>query len=271
MTNFLIWFSKWIKDPKNQRNLTIFLALIVIILVQRCSPSHGEVNTLKQNLYAMNDSIRTYQTKNGQLIYEKGALIAESKTLKDYNRVLYEEIKYLKDHPITVIKTEVRIVEVPKYIPIYPGKPRYNDDGSKTQDFFWKYDTTYSDGNFRKLDGSFWVNVDSSLNLKTGPLHIKNDQIGMSLLTGLTENKKGQLEIFVTSKYPGFSVTKLDGALIDPATSDVLKKYFPPKRWALGFNAGVGPYFDPFNMRGGVGFQLGFSFQYNLVQWKFKK
>ena len=122
MTNFLIWFSKWIKDPKHQRNLAIVTALIVIILVQRCSPSHSEVNTLKQNLYAMNDSIRTYQTKNGQLIYEKGALIAESKTLKDYNRVLYEEIKYLKDHPITVIKTEVRIVEVPKYIPIYPQK-----------------------------------------------------------------------------------------------------------------------------------------------------
>ncbi len=271
MTNFLIWLREWIKDPKNQRNLTIVTALIVIILIQRCSPSQGEVNTLKQNIWAMNDSLRSYQTKNGQLIYERGAIIAEGKSLKDYNLALYNEIQYLKDNPIVVVKPEIRIIEIPKYIPIYPGKPRYNEDGSKTQDFFWNYDTTYSTGNYRKLDGSFWVNVDSSLNLKTGPMHIKNDQIGMSLLTGLTENKDGKLEIFVTSKYPGFSVTKLDGALIDPAKSDVLKKYFPPKRWALGFYGGFGPYVDPFNAKIGMGVQLGIGLQYNLLQWNFKK
>ena len=56
--------------------------------------------------------------------------------------------------------------------------------------------------------------------------------------TGFTENKDGLLEIFVKSDYPGFKVSKLDGALIDPKKSNVLKKYFPEKRWGLGVYCG---------------------------------
>jgi hypothetical protein len=271
MTNFLIWLNEWIKDPKNQRNLTIVVALIVIILMQRCSPSKSEMNTLQQNVFALNDSLRSYQTRNGRLIYEQGALIADKKSLKDYNEKLYAEIQYLKDHPIVVLKPEIRIVEIPKYIPVYPGNPVYNADGTKTQDFFWKYDTIYSEGNYRNIEGSYTINVDSLLNLKTSPLHIKKDLTGVSLTTGLTENRDGKLEIFVTSKYPGFEVSRLDGALIDPAKSDILKKYFPPKRWALGFYGGFGPYIDPFNQKIGMGAQIGIGLQYNLIQWNFRK
>jgi hypothetical protein len=102
-------------------------------------------------------------------------------------------------------------------------------------------------------------------------MHISRDEFAMSLTTGLTENKDGLLEIFVTSKYPGFSVTDLNGSLIDPAKSDVLKKYFPPKRWALGVYGGYGVYFDPAKIRVGTGIQLGIGIQYNIFQWNFKK
>jgi hypothetical protein len=271
MTNFLIQLREWIKNPKHQRNLTIVLAIIVVLLIRRCSPSQGEINSLKQNVFALNDSIRTYKTKNGQLIYEKGAIISENGSLKDYNRALYEEIKYLKDNPIVVIKPEIKIVEVPKYIPIYIKDPIKNSDGSITRTLDWSYDTTYSIGNFRKIYGDFKATVDSSLNLTTSPMHISRDEFGMALTTGLTENKEGLLEIFVTSKYPGFSVTNLDGSLIDPAKSEVLKKYFPPKRWAIGVYGGFGPYIDPFNVKIGMGVQLGIGLQYNIIQWNFKK
>lgn len=264
MTNYL-------KDPKTQRNLLLIAVVVLIFCLRSCGPSKGELNTMNQNLFALNDTLRSYKTKTGQLIYEKGALIADKSSLEKYNKALSDEIKNLKDHPVVVIKPEIRIVEVPKYIPVYIKDSTKNEDGSITRSLEWAYDTTYSEGNFRKLKGDFRATVDSNLNLSTTPMHINRDEFGMSLTTGLTENKKGLLEIFVTSKYPGFSVTNLDGALIDPAKSKVLKKYFPPKRWAVGVFAGYGICYDPTNLQISRGIQLGVGIQYNLFQWNFKK
>jgi hypothetical protein len=261
----------WLKDIKNQRNVLLVAVIVLILLMRGCGSSQSEVNTLRQNNFALTDSIRTYKTKNGELIYEKGALISESKSLKEINKDLADAIKYLKDHPIIVLKPEIRIIEVPKYVPIYIKDPVKNSDGSITRTLEWSYDTTYSKGNYRMLKGDFKATVDSLLNLTTTPMHINKDEFGMSLTTGLTENKKGLLEIFVTSNYPGFSVTKLDGALIDPRESQVLKKYFPPKKWAIGVYGGYGFYADPINSRFGTGAQLGIGLQYNIIQWNFRK
>ena len=271
MTNFLIWFREWIRDPKHQRNLTIVLAIVIILLMRRCSPSDAEVNTLKQNVFSLNDSIRTYKTKTGELIYEKGALIAENGNLKSLNSKLAEDIKYLKDHPIVVIKTEIIIKHDTIEIPVYITNPVWNEDGSVTRDLKWKYEKDFGKGNSRKLSGEIKVTVDTSMNLTSTPVHITTDEFSLAITTGMTENKDGLLEIFVKSDYPGFSVSSLDGALIDPKKSDVLKKYFPPKRWALGVYGGIGPYLDPFNQKVGVGIQLGVGLQYNIIQWNFKK
>jgi hypothetical protein len=271
MTNFLIWFREWIRDPKHQRNLTIVLAIVIILLMRRCSPSDAEVNTLKQNVFALNDSIRTYKTKTGTLVYEKGALISENGNLKNLNKGLSDEVKYLKDHPIVVIKTEIIIKHDTIKIPVYISNPIYHSDGSVTRELTWKYEKDFGKGNSRKLSGKLDVTVDTSMNLTSTPVHITTDEFSLAITTGLTENKDGLLEIFVKSDYPGFSVSSLDGALIDPKKSDVLKKYFPPKRWALGVYGGVGPYLDPFNQKVGVGIQLGVGLQYNIIQWNFKK
>ena len=102
-------------------------------------------------------------------------------------------------------------------------------------------------------------------------MHITTDEFGMSLITGLTENKDGLLEIFIKSPYPGFKVTSIDGALIDPNESEVIKKYFPPKRWAIGFYGGYGIYYDPLKISAGSGLQIGIGLQYNILQWNLKK
>jgi hypothetical protein len=271
MTNFLIWFSKWIKDPKNQRNLIIVIALIIILLLHRCGPSTSVVNTGKQNVAALNDTIRYYKTKNGQLVYEKLALISENGDLKKLNAKLADDIKYLKDHPIVVIRTEIIIKHDTIEVPVYITNPVWNEDGSVTRDLKWKYEKDFGKGNSRKLSGEIKVTVDTAMNLTSTPVHITDDEFSIAITTGITENKDKLLEIFVKSDYPGFKIKSLDGALIDPKKSDVLKKYFPPKRWALGFNAGFGPYVDPFNRRIGMGAQLGISLQYNIIQWNFKK
>ena len=101
-------------------------------------------------------------------------------------------------------------------------------------------------------------------------MHITTDELGISLTTGLTENGDF-LEIFVKSTYPGFTPTSINGSLIDPTKSEVIKKYFPPKKWAIGVFVGYGVYFDPMNIRVGNGLQIGLGLQYNILQWNFKK
>jgi hypothetical protein len=271
MTNFLIWFRDWIKDPKNQRNLTIIIAIIIILLMRSCSPSKGEINSLKQNVFALNDSIRTYKTKTGILVYEKGALITENGNLKSLNKGLSDEVKYLKDNPIVIIKTKIVIKHDTIEVPVYISNPVWNEDGSVSRELKWSYDKDFGKGNSRKLSGKIDVTVDTSMNLTSTPVHITDDEFSIAITTGLTENKDGLLEIFVKSDYPGFNVSELDGALIDPKKSDVLKKYFPPKKWSLGLYTGFGPYVDPFNSKIGMGVQMGVGLQYNLIQWNFKK
>jgi hypothetical protein len=63
--------------------------------------------------------------------------------------------------------------------------------------------------------------------------------MGFSFVTGLREKDKS-LEIFVTPKYPGMTITSMEGAIIDPHKSEVLKKMFPQKKWSVGPFAGVG-------------------------------
>ena len=271
MIKFFNWFREWIRDPKHQRNLTIVIAIIIILLMRRCSTSDGDINTLRQNVFALNDSIRTYKTKTGSLVYEKGALISENGNLKNLNKGLSDEVKYLKDNPIVIIKTKIVVKHDTIEIPVYISAPIYNQDGSVSSELKWSYDKDFGNGNSRKLSGKIDITIDTAMNLTSTPVHITNDEFSIAISTGLTENKDGLLEIFVKSDYPGFSVNSLDGALIDPKKSEVLKKYFPPKRWALGVYGGFGPYIDPFNAKIGMGVQIGIGLQYNLIQWNFKK
>jgi len=264
--------TDWLSDAKNQRNLIILIAAIVIILMRSCGPSSSEVNTLTQNVSALNDSVRTYRSKNGDLIFKKDALIAENGSLKSLNTDLDKEVKNLKDNPIVVVHTVIKIVHDTIKIPISIGVGVWNADSSAiTRDLTWTYEKEYSKGNYQKLSGDFTAKVDTSLNLTASPMHINIDEFGVSMYTGLTENKNGLLEIYANSDYPGFSITNLDGALIDPAKSEILKKYFPPKKWAIGVYTGYGIYIDPSLYRIGSGFQIGIGIQYNILQWNWKR
>ena len=258
------------KNYKQQRNLILILALIVIIMMRACSNSSSEENTLRQNIFALNDSIRSYKDKTGQLVYEKGSLISENGDLKSLNKDLYNEVKDLKDKPLVAIKTVFKVKHDTVKIPIIINDPIYLNDGSVKRDLNWNYEKTFSKNNYRKLSGKFSLTIDSLKNLYTDSMHITTDEIGMSFTTGLTENGD-YLEIFVKSPYPGFKPLEMSGSLIDPKKSEVLQKYFKPKKWSLGIYGGYGVYFNPKSFDIGNGVQLGVGVQYNILQWNFKK
>lgn len=263
---------EWLKDIKNQRNLLAGILFVIIFFsFKNCNNQQTIQNTYDQNIAALIDSIRSYETENGDLIYQKSAFISENGSLKNLNRELSDEVKWLKDNPIVIVKTKTVIKSDTIKVPIETTYPGNWNGRIFTQNFNWKVDREYSEGNYRRMIGDFDVSVDTNYLLSISPLRLTSDELGIAFTTGLTENKNGLLEIFVKSDYPGFKPTSLDGALIDPSKSKVLKKYFPPKRLGLGIYGGYGLYGDLQNNQIGRGIQIGVGIQYNLIQWNFKK
>jgi len=255
-----------------QRNILVIVLIILLFLfIRSCSGSSSQLNTLNQNIFTLNDSIRTYRDDNGKLVYEKGVLISENGNLNSLNSNLSKEVKYLKDNPIVIIRPVISITHDTTYIEIKSTSPGKWDGNTFTKNFEWDLSNKYSSKNYRLLEGNFDVNIDSSFNISTSKMSITKDEFNIELSTGLTENKDGILEIFVKSDYPGFKPSKLDGALIDPKDSDVLKKYFPPKKWAIGVYGGYGVGLNPVTLLPVTGVQIGIGLQYNILQWNFKK
>jgi len=273
---WLVWqLIDYLKTPKGQRN-ALFIALVVVLFFMFRSCGGDSVDKLKyeQNISSLRDSVRTYQTKNGDLVSEKMALIIEKDELKKYSDELLKEIEYLEDDPIVITKVVTEIVHEISYI-----KPEldtngiiYNADSTiKYTPFKWDIDSTYSEGNYRKIGGEYTISVDTNQNIKTKDFVILNDEIGLSFTTGLTENDDDKVEIFITSKYPNFKAVKIDGALFDPRESKVIKKFFPPKRWGVGVYGGYGVYVDPTKFTAGTGLTFGVGISYNPFQWKGRK
>lgn len=263
----------YIKTPKGQRNILIVALVLAIIFLKGCGnkgASEADVVKYEQNITALQDSVRTYKAKNGDLVYEKAALITESKELGKYNKELAAEVKNLKDNPIVIIKYKTKIVHDTLWLTpdIDSNNITWNADSTvKIVPFKWSDSTGYAPDNYRTLAGTYIIQVDTSLNVTTQSFAITKDELGITFTTGITENKNGLLEIFIKSPYPGFKPIAIDGALIDPRESDVIKKFFPPKRWSLGPYVGYGVYVDPSKSTIGHGVQLGIGIQYGIFQW----
>ena len=272
--NILTTILNYCKTPEGQRNFLIVCVIILVIFFRGCGTGNNIDDIMyKQNIAALNDSIRTYKTTNGKVISEKLALLVKHNKLKQLNSELAKEVKYLKDNPITITKIEYVVQHDTTEIPVYidTSKTIYLRDSTAVKLFAdWNFDTTYSLGNYRKLSGDFNVIADTGLNIDLTNFRISNDVIGLSLITGITESDKDMIEIFVRSDYPGFKATKIEGAFFDPRKSKVIRKFFPPKKWSLSVYCGYGIYFDPFNVSFGTGVQLGAGFTYNIVGWNFK-
>lgn len=263
---------KWLSNVVNQRNLLLLIIVgFLIFNFGLCNRNNTQQKTYEQNIAALTDTIRSYESKTGKLIFERAAFISENNSIKNLNSKLYDEIQHLNDNPIVVIKTNTVVVRDTVEIPILSKDSITWTDTEYTQNFNWVSREDFDDNNYRLIEGNFDVLVDSAYQISTSKMRLTRDELGISLTTGLTENRDGLLEIFVRSDYPGFQPTTLDGALIDPGKSEVLKRYFPPKKWSLGAYAGYGVYVDPINSTQGTGVSIGLGIQYNLIQWNFKK
>jgi hypothetical protein len=221
------------------------LAILCMLLFKQCGDAADlkkELEIQSMNLDALKDSVRVQKNKLGEDVYVKKTLLATKENLEKLNKDLAKELDVMKGKVITIqkiaAKTKVDTQYVPTYVTIHEG-------GEHSLD--WKFDTTFSVGNYRKFSGNSFFRIDT-INHKIipGKTRINQDEMGFSFVTGIREKDKA-LEIFVTPKYPGMVITDIEGAIIDPHKSEVLKSMFPNKRWSVGPYAGVG-------MSAGVGF-----------------
>ena len=90
----------------------------------------------------------------------------------------------------------------------------------------------------------------------------------MSFTTGITESNDDEIEIFIKSDYPGFTPSDIQGAVIDPRKSEVISKYFPPKRWGISPYVGYGIYGDLQKGTFGHGINIGIGITYDIIQWE---
>jgi len=243
-------------------NQIVFIAAIVLALLffKQCgtiSNLKQDLNNEKQNTEALSDSIVKYQDKSGTWSYEKGVLVADKKRLKELNKELYDEVEKEKGKVLMLSSALANINNKPgDTIYIDNEVIKYMDGmyGLK-----WELDTTYNSTSKRVLAGESKFNVSKSGAITSFGTKLFKDETYFKLVTGLKEQKDGTLKIFVKSDFPGFNITDLEGAIVDPKEfSSTSKK----KHWTFGPNVSIG-----FDSDLNKSIYLGIGVQYSIIRF----
>jgi hypothetical protein len=240
--------------------LTLGLVLMVFLNLKQCNDkkSMKAANDLyAYNLKALNDTVRTERNKSEQLEYTKTSLIAGNGSLKELNKSLDSEAKKQKGKVIYIQASNGVIWNTtPSTI---TGNVTFSDTTFTVAGLM---DVYYDSSNYRSFKVMSTLKIDSARKITLLKTELVKDSLGFNIITGLQEEGKS-LRIFIRSDYPGLVFTKIDGALIDPKKSDVIKSFFPNKKWSMGPQVGIG-----INSQMKTCLYIGFGIQYNLINLK---
>jgi len=259
MKSILINIFEWIKKNPSFFML-ITIVVLIMLLVSQCNKKNYYKNINEQNLNYYTDSLRIEKNKVGDLEYKHNILIADKKTLEDKNKDLFDELQKEKGNVKIIIKYQTVIVHDTIRIKDTIIK---NADG--TYDLKWEYVEyfTKDSANYQMLDGLSNFKLDTTKKpikpISLGTMITKN-VIGLNIVTGIDKNMKtGAYEIFVRSNYPNFTISKLDGAIVDPKMiNDIVGK----KKFGVGPNisVGIGANFKP-------SIYIGIGLQWNIIRF----
>jgi len=198
---------------KNNKVATLAVAAALVFFLfnlKQCSSNQiikKQLAVAEHNTKVLRDSIRVTKDKAGKDETNKLALLTDKVShLEQLSTDLYSEVKNIKGKVSTVIKSDVKLVH--DTVPLIVHSTLI--DSIVRADF--DYSKDYSLGNSRKLKGY------TRYDLRTGQTggELTQDETTMRFTTGIKNLDKGKPEIFLKSDYPGFVVTALDGAVLDP-------------------------------------------------------
>ena len=218
----------------------VYLLVIALLLgafstaVSRCSDVKHQY---KNNMKALNDTIRYYKDKNGNLVATKLAFESDLKTLKLLNEDLYNEIENLKAKGSVNHATYFSgVIENEVHDTTYIVKHDTISNGF-THDFNFNNE-------FRKLEGN---------------VNYRNDSVGVKILkdeikfdyTVAMDNKNN---IYIHSTNPYVKYSEITGFQVPKPKN---------KRWYTGPSISAG--YDPIQNK--PSFSIGWSVGYGIIRW----
>ena len=207
-------FSDW-------KNFIIFgLILLSVIFFFKFKHVEKELEEVQVNT---SDTLTVYKNKIGELYAQQNTYVLNIKELKKTNSELAAEVKNLKDNPIIVtkIKTVTEIKEI-----------HVKDTVTIEKDGVYSYPIKYTDQ---------WCNIAGKSSIDTHSMIGESVFDSISFKNNITLDliEKGkQLSFIAKSDNPYCQINSLNGAVISPEQSSILKKRFD-KKWVVV--AGVGP------------------------------
>jgi hypothetical protein len=194
--------------------LLIVLSCIVIALVMSTTCQSQKLSIAENNILALTDTIKSYELKNGDLLYEQQGYILKKQELEKYLEIKEKEINELERKLGSAITTiarlegQVRVDTIELRDSIYIEKDVIYNDFSYQDDWLTLYGTTtYKNNLFNTSLNTIAMNV---------PLKV-----------GTTADNKW----FATSSNPYVSFTNIEGVSLEKAKQ---------KRWSVGVQAGIG-------------------------------
>lgn len=221
--NFIIKAFKWIFS--NFKNFIIALLFILcIVFALNYYTTEKELDETKTELINTNDSIFVYKNKVDELYAATEIYVTDIKELKKVNEDLYKEYKNLKEHPIVIEK----INTIVKLDTIYIKDKVVVDSLNQMYTANFNYKDDYCN-----ISGATVFNL-KDINANTA---IYNVEFPATFTTDIIE-KSGKLYFLTKCDNPYVEINNIEGAIISPEQSKVLRKKFD-KPW--GVMIGVGP------------------------------
>lgn len=220
----IVWMYQWIKTHLSIRDL-IILALIVFVICSmgRCSSYKKGFGEKVNIINALDDSLYDYKSKNDELYKLKKTYIADMATLEQVNKDLYNEVKYLKDHPVVVTKIEYQ----------------YVIDSIEMKDTIRQFEDKYfSDWDYKDTYVSITGNSVFDTKLMQSTTTLERLEMNLDMNVDLIE-KNGQLSFIANSSNPYVHINDINGAVVSPEKSKTLSSYFNKKNH-IGFSVGFG-------------------------------
>ena len=265
-------------------NSRIFLVLLFVLALmyglQQCSQNtelERQQKIKDQNISALTDSIDFHKKRSGELIITIDGYISSVKKLEDLNTNLWKDVRNQRGKVLSLNNLILQLNQDKRDLQKYIDNINTRFDSimhlyDSTYVIPWQLAYTYDSTNFDIFNGQTIMSAVYDP-LTIGEIRVQN--LGSVMLhrqtqVDLTFGQKivnDKLKIFVTSKYPGFTATSLQGVLIDPNDNPYIRELIKKRHWFTGFSIGVGisPGYDFLNMRPGL--VVGPTFNFNIYEF----
>lgn len=209
------------------------LLVILALMAKDCSSKDAMLKIANQNTEALMDSTRATKNKLNQLQFEKKAFMADIETLRRLNSDLIKEADAQKGNTRVITKVVTKVV-----FDTIKIDNRIDKIDDSTFVIGFSYKKSFDSINSIGFNGSVPTTISSdsgNLSLKSNATTISDLSMQMKLYTGLKEDN-GIYSIFARTDFPGIKFD-LDGAIVDPEKSFIIKK---PSPFSVMLGGGIG-------------------------------